>query len=230
MAGAAGGPVGGNLPEALPAPPSGDGRNSARNRRGESECRGAPDDVRCGIGRDANLDPQDDKELAEGGGDVELPYALAAKYPKAAWEWSWQYVFPAKDKSVDPRSGAVRRHHVDEQVLQSPARDGPSMSLDKVLRRSVDDNAWDEESDEVWRGRDRSSRYGSALWPRETESRQGARRSCPLSHERGDSRVRVGVRVREDHSGRRSVLLHVLVHSDLLNHKRSAIGMTGGET
>jgi integrase len=51
-----------------------------------------------------------DKELAEGGGDVELPYALAAKYPKAAREWGWQYVFPAKDKSVDPRSGAVRRH------------------------------------------------------------------------------------------------------------------------
>jgi len=64
-----------------------------------------------------------DKELAEGGGDVELPYALAAKYPKAAWEWSWQYVFPAKDKSVDPRSGAVRRHHVDEQVLQRAMRE-----------------------------------------------------------------------------------------------------------
>jgi integrase len=64
-----------------------------------------------------------DKELAEGGGDVELPYALAAKYPKAAWEWGWQYVFPAKDKSVDPRSGAVRRHHVDEQVLQRAMRE-----------------------------------------------------------------------------------------------------------
>ena len=51
----------------------------------------------------------------------------------------------------------------------SPARDGPSMSLDKVLRRSVNDNAWDEESDEVWRGRDRSSRYGRVLGPRETE-------------------------------------------------------------
>jgi hypothetical protein len=52
----------------------------------------------------------------------------------------------------------------------SPARDGPSISLDKVLRRSVDDNARDEESDEVWRGRDRSSRYGGVLGPRETES------------------------------------------------------------
>lgn len=63
-----------------------------------------------------------DQELADGGGDVELPYALAAKYPKAAWEWGWQYVFPAKDKSVDPRSGAVRRHHVGEQVLQRAVR------------------------------------------------------------------------------------------------------------
>ena len=44
-----------------------------------------------------------------------------------------------------------------------PARDGPSISLDKVLRRSVDDNAWDEERDEVWRGMDRSSRYGRVL-------------------------------------------------------------------
>jgi predicted metalloenzyme YecM len=38
--------------------------------------------------------------LAEGGGDVELPYALAAKYPKAAWEWGWQYVFPASGMST----------------------------------------------------------------------------------------------------------------------------------
>ena len=64
-----------------------------------------------------------EKELAEGGGDVELPYALARKYPKAEREWAWQYVFPAKDKSVDPRSGAVRRHHVDEQVLQRAMRE-----------------------------------------------------------------------------------------------------------
>jgi integron integrase len=64
-----------------------------------------------------------DQELAEGHGDVELPYALAIKYPKAAWEWCWQYVFPAKERSVDPRSGAVRRHHVDEQVLQRVMRE-----------------------------------------------------------------------------------------------------------
>lgn len=59
-----------------------------------------------------------DQELAEGRGDVYLPDALARKYPKAPWEWAWQYVFPAASLSVDPRSGAVRRHHLDEKRVQ----------------------------------------------------------------------------------------------------------------
>jgi integron integrase len=59
-----------------------------------------------------------DQELAEGRGDVYLPDALARKYPKAPWEWAWQYVFPASGLSVDPRSGAVRRHHLDEKRVQ----------------------------------------------------------------------------------------------------------------
>jgi len=58
------------------------------------------------------------KDLAQGRGEVYLPYALERKYPKAAREWAWQYVFPSIKRSVDPRSGAVRRHHVDEQNLQ----------------------------------------------------------------------------------------------------------------
>jgi integron integrase len=58
------------------------------------------------------------QELGEGRGDVYLPNALARKYPKAPWEWGWQYVFPAAKLSVDPRSGAVRRHHLDEKRLQ----------------------------------------------------------------------------------------------------------------
>lgn len=57
-------------------------------------------------------------ELAAGRGDVWLPFALERKYPNAAWEWGWQYVFPAAGLSVDPRSGAVRRHHVDEKRIQ----------------------------------------------------------------------------------------------------------------
>lgn len=56
--------------------------------------------------------------LGEGRGDVYLPDALARKYPKAPWEWAWQYVFPAASLSVDPRSGRTRRHHFDEKRIQ----------------------------------------------------------------------------------------------------------------
>jgi integron integrase len=56
-------------------------------------------------------------DLAQGHGEVYLPYALARKSPHAAKEWGWQYVFPARDLSVDPRSGATRRHHVDPSVI-----------------------------------------------------------------------------------------------------------------
>ena len=51
-------------------------------------------------------------------GGVELPYALERKYPAAPFEWGWQYVFPAKSASRDPRSGTVRRHHVFADTVQ----------------------------------------------------------------------------------------------------------------
>jgi len=57
-------------------------------------------------------------ELAAGRGEVWLPEALAVKFPKAAREWPWQWVFPAKQLSKDPESGAVRRHHVHENAVQ----------------------------------------------------------------------------------------------------------------
>ena len=57
-------------------------------------------------------------DVAAGGGRVELPYALAVKYPKADQEWCWQYVFPAPGLSKDPRSGAIRRHHLHETTIQ----------------------------------------------------------------------------------------------------------------
>ena len=56
--------------------------------------------------------------LRRGYGDVELPYALIRKYPNAGREWAWQYVFPARNISTDPRTGARRRHHIHESVLQ----------------------------------------------------------------------------------------------------------------
>lgn len=57
-------------------------------------------------------------DLQAGFGAVYLPYALARKYPTAARDWAWQYVFPAAKLSVDPRDGSTRRHHVQEQGVQ----------------------------------------------------------------------------------------------------------------
>jgi integron integrase len=59
-----------------------------------------------------------ESDLREGYGCVYLPFALAEKYPAAEREWGWQYVFPAKRRSLDPRSGAERRHHAPEDALQ----------------------------------------------------------------------------------------------------------------
>jgi integron integrase len=50
--------------------------------------------------------------------EVELPGALARKYPNAPYDWNWQFVFAASDYSVDPRSGARRRHHLHEIRVQ----------------------------------------------------------------------------------------------------------------
>jgi integron integrase len=59
-----------------------------------------------------------EKDLAEGFGEVHLPYALERKYPNAGTSWGWQYVFPSGNRSVDPRTGKTRRHHLDEQTIQ----------------------------------------------------------------------------------------------------------------
>lgn len=53
---------------------------------------------------------------------VYLLFALSRKYPNAATEWPWQYVFPAARVSLDPRSNTLRRHHVGESVLQKAVR------------------------------------------------------------------------------------------------------------
>ncbi|MBZ0067215.1 MAG: integron integrase [Thiobacillus sp.] len=63
-----------------------------------------------------------EQDVAEGFGEVYLPYALDRKYPNAGREWGWQYVFPSKNRSVDPRSGEVRRHHVQDQAIQRAIR------------------------------------------------------------------------------------------------------------
>lgn len=58
------------------------------------------------------------QDLAEGFGDVYLPAALAKKHPNVSKKWSWQYVFPATKRSLDPHSGSEKLHHIDEQSLQ----------------------------------------------------------------------------------------------------------------
>ncbi len=58
-----------------------------------------------------------ERDLAAGYGTVELPHALSRKYPRAQYELGWQFVFPSHRLSRDPRSGAVRRHHLYENYL-----------------------------------------------------------------------------------------------------------------
>ena len=58
----------------------------------------------------------DDK--AKGRAAVYLPDALDKKYPNAAVDWPWQYIFPSGSYSIDPRGGEERRHHIDEKLLQ----------------------------------------------------------------------------------------------------------------
>jgi integron integrase len=61
-------------------------------------------------------------DLEAGFGEVYIPTALARKYKNAAMETKWQYVFPSKKRSIDPRSGRERRHHVLESGLQKAVK------------------------------------------------------------------------------------------------------------
>ncbi len=74
------------------------------------------------------------KDLNEGLGEVYLPPALARKYPKAGREWHWQYVFPSRQLSVDPRGGNVRRHHINENTLQKAVKTAAAQAgLNKLV-------------------------------------------------------------------------------------------------
>jgi integrase len=69
-----------------------------------------------------------EEDTERGYGRVYLPYALERKYPSAAADWCWQWVFPADRLSSDPRSGQVRRHHVSEDKLQEAVRRAVKLS------------------------------------------------------------------------------------------------------
>jgi len=62
------------------------------------------------------------EDRAAGYGEVHLPYAFARKDPHAGTAWEWQYVFPATKRSIDPRTGVERRHHVSHSVLQKAVK------------------------------------------------------------------------------------------------------------
>ena len=74
----------------------------------------------------AKVRAQHEEDLAGGLGAVHLPHALARKYPRAAREWVWQYVFPSTRLAVDPRSDSASpikgRHHIDESSLQQAVK------------------------------------------------------------------------------------------------------------
>lgn len=57
------------------------------------------------------------EDLAAGFGTTRLPHALARKYPRAAAEFGWQFVFPSASRSRDPLDGTLRRHHFDDAIL-----------------------------------------------------------------------------------------------------------------
>jgi site-specific recombinase XerD len=67
-------------------------------------------------------------DLARGAGYVALPDALRAKYPNAAREWVWQWVFPATRTSIDPATSERRRHHIHETALQRAVKHAVSRS------------------------------------------------------------------------------------------------------
>jgi integron integrase len=66
----------------------------------------------------ATVRSQHQKDLAEGHGEVFLPHALEKKWPGACRELAWQWLFPSRRLSLDPRSGILRRHHIAEDTLQ----------------------------------------------------------------------------------------------------------------
>jgi integron integrase len=73
-----------------------------------------------------------DADVAAGYGEVELPDALARKYPRAPYEWAWKFVFPSARLAVDPRTGAIRRHHVYENfVTRGVKRAAHAARIDK---------------------------------------------------------------------------------------------------
>lgn len=69
-----------------------------------------------------------ERDLEADFGEAYLPDALARKYPKAGKAWGWQYVFPSPVRSVDPRTGRERRHHIYEASVQRAVREAARLA------------------------------------------------------------------------------------------------------
>jgi integron integrase len=81
---------------------------------------------------------QHDQDLADGVGRVVMPFALDRKYPNAAAEWAWQFVFPAARICRDPRFGPPSRFHLHESAVQREmTRAGRRAGLTKALSPHV---------------------------------------------------------------------------------------------
>ena len=75
-----------------------------------------------------------DKDLREGYGETILPNALGIKYKNAGKDWNWQFIFPASQRSMDRTSGVIRRHHLDESVLQKAIHSATELTkIDKPV-------------------------------------------------------------------------------------------------
>jgi integron integrase len=77
---------------------------------------------------------QHEQDLEDGFGSVRLPFALSRKFPDAAREWAWQYLFPSSRLSVDSRSGKKQRHHMAEGILQSALK--RAVDAAKIVKRA----------------------------------------------------------------------------------------------
>jgi integron integrase len=90
----------------------------------------------------ATVRRQHDRDVASGHGDVQLPDAIARKYPAASREWTWQWIFPAARHYEDATTGQRRRHHLHETVIQRSVRAAcraariPKLATPHTLRHS----------------------------------------------------------------------------------------------
>jgi integron integrase len=90
----------------------------------------------------ATVRHQHERDLAAGHGHVQLPDALARKYPTASHDWTWQWIFPAARPYDHPATGQRRRHHLHETVIQRAVRTAcrsariPKMATPHTLRHS----------------------------------------------------------------------------------------------